>query len=150
MFIYNSIRNTLLLTIVLLVNYLLLPLFLRGEQLETTALIILGVSLFLGMLTCPHFLHWLIPDAVHFLLLMGAYFLNISNDPYRIGSFFGWEQPQPVAEMFILLGAMLAFQAAVFLLIRLIINLMMKIAKADAEKTEKALEEKNNEENNIL
>lgn len=150
MFINSSIRNSLFLAAVLLVNYLLLPLFFRGEQLVTTALIILGASLFLGMLICPHFLHWLIPDAVHFLLLLGAYFMNIGGDPYRIGSFFGWEQPQPVAEMFILLGAMSALQGAVFLLIRLIINLMMKIAKSDAEKTEKAMEKYNNDKNNIL
>jgi hypothetical protein len=86
----KSLINTVILTGALLINYLLIPVLVHyNTDRYLPALIILGIASIAGTVLCGKLRYWIIPDAVHILLLWAAVYFDVNGNPYGLGIFFG-------------------------------------------------------------
>ena len=131
----KNLINTSILTGVLLVNYYLIPMLAKDTfTLFLPAIIILGIASITGTVLCRKLLYWLIPDAVHILLLWTAVHFDVNGNPYSLGYFFGSSPQILLWELGAISLYLIVVQAATYGIIQLIKAIRIRKNKTHAEK----------------
>lgn len=130
------LANTAILTGALLVNYYLVPMLEPHIVTDRIllAIVILGVASIAGTVLCRKFLCWLIPDAVHILLLWATVHSDVNGNPYNLGYFFGWSPQILVWELAAVFLYLIVVQAAAYGIIRFIKAIWIRKNRSKAEK----------------
>ena len=133
----KTLINTAIMTGALLINYFLVPMlvgYIGGERF-LISIVILGAASIVGTVLCRKLRYWLIPDAVHILLLWAAVHFDVNGNPYGLGIFFGWSPQILVWELAAVLICLIFIQAVTFGVITLI-KAIKKRKKTTPEKSD--------------